>query len=101
MGITLVNPPYPGTRVYNKVVEEGILKITDFSKFDTATPFFEMGTNTGDELRDIREKAFQRFYFRPAYFFSIFGTGKLLSFAILKTILAHLRRAVKRKLGIK
>ena len=93
--------PYPGTPLYNKVVEEGILKITDFNKFDTATPLFEMGTMTGDELRDIRERAFQRFYLRPAYFFSIFGTGRLWSFAIIRTILAHLRRAVKRKLGVK
>ena len=91
--------PYPGTPLYNKVVEEGILRITDFNKFDTATPLFEMGTMTGDELRDIRERAFQRFYLRPAYFFSIFGTGRLWSFAIIRTILAHLRRAVKRKLG--
>ena len=93
--------PYPGTPLYNKVVEEGILRITDFNKFDTATPLFEMGTMTGDELRDIRERAFQRFYLRPAYFFSIFGTGRLWSFAIIRTILAHLRRAVKRKLGVK
>lgn len=92
--------PYPGTPLYNKVVDEGILKITDFNKFDTATPLFEMGTMTGDELRDLREKAFQRFYLRPAYFFSIFGTGRLWSFAILKTIMAHLRRALIRKLGI-
>lgn len=93
--------PYPGTPLYNKVVEEEILKITDFNKFDTATPLFEMGTMTGDELRDLREKAFQRFYLRPAYFFSIFGTGRLWSFAILKTILAHLRRAFLRKIGMK
>ena len=93
--------PYPGTPLYSKVVEEGILKITDFNKFDTATPLFEMGTMTGDELREIRERAFQRFYLRPAYFFSIFGTGRLWSFAIIRTILAHLRRAIKRKLGIK
>jgi radical SAM superfamily enzyme YgiQ (UPF0313 family) len=93
--------PYPGTPLYSKVVEEGILRITDFNKFDTATPLFEMGTMTGDELRDIRERAFQRFYLRPAYFFSIFGTGRLWSFAIIRTILAHLRRAVKRKLRMK
>ncbi|TRO50485.1 radical SAM protein, partial [Candidatus Bathyarchaeota archaeon] len=92
--------PYPGTPLYNKVIDEGTLKITDFNKFDTATPLFEMGTITGNELRDLREKAFQRFYLRPAYFFSIFGTGRLWSFAILKTILAHLRRALMRKLGM-
>jgi radical SAM superfamily enzyme YgiQ (UPF0313 family) len=93
--------PYPGTPLYSNVVEKGILKITDFNKFDTATPLFDMGTMTGDELRDIREKAFQRFYLRPAYFFSIFGTGRLWSFAIIRTILAHLLRATKRKIGIK
>lgn len=93
--------PYPGTPLYKRVAEEGILKTNDFDKFDTATPLFEMGTMSGEELREIRENAFQRFYLRPAYFFSIFGTGRLWSFAIIRTILAHFRRAVKRKLGMK
>ena len=87
--------------MYRRVVKEGILKTNDFDKYNTATPLFEMGTMSGEELRDTREKAFQRFYLRPTYFFSIFATGRLWSFAIIQTILTHFRRAIKRKIGIK
>jgi anaerobic magnesium-protoporphyrin IX monomethyl ester cyclase len=93
--------PYPGTPLYEHVVKDGLLKITDFDKFDTATPVFDMGTMTAHELRDIRERAFERFYLRPSYFFSMIGTGRVWSFAIIRTILAHFRRAVKLRLGIR
>ena len=93
--------PYPGTPLYEQVVKEGLLKITDFNKFDTATPVFDMGTMTGEELRELRERAFQRFYLRPGYFFSMIGKGRFWSFSIIRTILAHFRRAVKLRLGIR
>jgi radical SAM superfamily enzyme YgiQ (UPF0313 family) len=93
--------PYPGTPLYEHVVEDGLLTTTDFNKFDTATPVFEMGTMTGQELRDIRERAFQRFYLRPRYFFSMLGKGRFWSFSIIRTIFAHFRRAVKLRLGVK
>ncbi|UCF45393.1 MAG: radical SAM protein [Candidatus Bathyarchaeota archaeon] len=93
--------PYPGTPLYEHVVEDGLLTTTDFNKFDTATPVFKMETITGQELRDIRERAFQRFYLRPGYFFSMIGKGRFWSFSIIRTILAHFRRAVKLRLGIK
>jgi radical SAM superfamily enzyme YgiQ (UPF0313 family) len=93
--------PYPGTPLYETVKEKGLLKITDFNKFDTATPVFEMGTMSEQELRDIRERAFQRFYLRPVYFFSMLGKGRFWSFSIIRTIFAHFRRAVKLKLGVR
>jgi anaerobic magnesium-protoporphyrin IX monomethyl ester cyclase len=93
--------PYPGTPLYERVVREGLLKTNDFDKFDTATPVFDMGTMTGEELRELRERAFQRFYLRPGYFFSMIGKGRFWSFSIIRTILAHFRRAVKLRLGVK
>ena len=93
--------PYPGTPLYEQVVKEGLLTTTDFNKFDTATPVFKMGTMTGEELRELRERAFQRFYLRPRYFFSMLGRGRFWSFSILRTILAHFRRAVMLRLGAK
>jgi radical SAM superfamily enzyme YgiQ (UPF0313 family) len=93
--------PYPGTPLYEQVVKDGLLTTTDFNKFDTATPVFEMGTMTGEELRELRERAFQRFYLRPGYFFSMIGKGRFWSFSIIRTILAHFRRAVKLRLGVK
>jgi len=93
--------PYPGTPLYEQVVREGRLKTHDFNRFDTATPVFDLGTMTGEELRELRERAFQRFYLRPGYFFSMIGKGRFWSFSIILTILAHFRRAVKLRLGVK
>jgi anaerobic magnesium-protoporphyrin IX monomethyl ester cyclase len=93
--------PYPGTPLYEHVVEDGLLTTTDFNKFDTATPVFDVGTMTGEELREMRERAFQRFYLRPRYFFSMIGKGRFWSFSIIRTIFAHFRRAVKLRLGVK
>jgi anaerobic magnesium-protoporphyrin IX monomethyl ester cyclase len=93
--------PYPGTPLYAQVVKDGLLKITDFNKFDTATPVFDVGTMSGEELRELRERAFQRFYLRLEYFFSMIGKGRFWSFSIIRTILAHFRRAVKLRLGLK
>jgi radical SAM superfamily enzyme YgiQ (UPF0313 family) len=93
--------PYPGTPLYENVKNNGLLKTNDFDRFDTATPLFEMGTMTGQELRDIRERAFQRFYLRPGYFLSMLGKGRFWSFSIIRTIFAHFRRAVKLRLGIR
>ena len=93
--------PYPGTPLYEQVVREGRLKTHDFNRFDTATPVFDLGTMTGEELRELRERAFQRFYLRPGYFFSMIGKSRFWSFSIILTILAHFRRAVKLRLGAK
>ncbi len=93
--------PYPGTPLYESVKEKGLLKITDFDRYDTATPLFDMKTMTGDELREIREQAFQRFYLRPGYFFNNIGKGAFWSLNIIRTIFAHFRRAVLLKLGFK
>jgi len=59
--------PYPGTPMYDYVKENSWLKITDFDKYDTATPTFESPTLSMKELAEIREKAYQRFYLRPTY----------------------------------
>jgi anaerobic magnesium-protoporphyrin IX monomethyl ester cyclase len=59
--------PYPGTPMYDYVKENGWLKITDFDRYDTATPTFESPTLSMKELAKIREKAYQRFYLRPTY----------------------------------
>jgi radical SAM superfamily enzyme YgiQ (UPF0313 family) len=59
--------PYPGTPLYDFVKEKGWLKITDFNKYDTATPTFETPTLSMKELGELRDKAYQRFYVRPTY----------------------------------
>jgi anaerobic magnesium-protoporphyrin IX monomethyl ester cyclase len=90
--------PYPGTPLYELVKDKGLLKITDFNKYDTATPTFETPDFTMKELREIRERAFHRFYIRPSYVLHMFSKGGMYGFSSTKTALAHFLRAVKSKL---
>jgi radical SAM superfamily enzyme YgiQ (UPF0313 family) len=89
--------PYPGTPLYDMVKENGWLKITDFDRYDTATPIFEIPTLSMQELREIRERAFQRFYLRPNYVLGMFAKGGMYGFSSTRTALAHLLRAFKSK----
>jgi radical SAM superfamily enzyme YgiQ (UPF0313 family) len=90
--------PYPGTPMHDFVKEKGWLKITDFNKYDTATPTFEAPPLTMQELREIREKAFQRFYLRPTYVLHMLAKGGIYGFSSTRTAFAHLIRLVKSKL---
>ena len=84
--------PYPGTPMYEQVKENGALKITDFDKYDTATPTFEIPNLSWEELRDI--------YLRPGYFFRVLIKGGVYGSASKRLVLAHLRRSVRSKLGM-
>ncbi len=90
--------PYPGTPMYDYVKKMGWLKIEDFDRYDTATPTFETPTMKMTELREIREKAFQRFYIHPSYVLRMLGKGGVYGYSATRTALAHFRRAVKSKL---
>jgi hypothetical protein len=87
--------------MYDSVKEKGWLKVTDFDKYDTATPIFEIPAMSMQELREIREQAFQRFYLRPKYFLNMLTKGRFWSLSIGRTVLAHLLRAIKAKLMIR
>jgi radical SAM superfamily enzyme YgiQ (UPF0313 family) len=96
--------PYPGTPMYDFVKEKGWLKVTDFDRYDTATPTFEIPTLSMQELRKIREQAFQRFYLRPTYFLNIlsmFRKGKVWGFSASRLMLAQLRRSIESKLMVR
>jgi radical SAM superfamily enzyme YgiQ (UPF0313 family) len=94
--------PYPGTPMYEEVKANGSLKITDFDKYDTATPTFEIPGMSMQELTEIREQAFQSFYLSPAYFVSALGMfrkGKMWGLGATRLILAHARRAIMSKVN--
>jgi len=93
-----VATPYPGTPMADYVKKMGWLKVTDFDKYDTATPIFELPTLSMKELREIREQAFQRFYLRPTYVLHMFAKGGMYGFSATRTAFAHLLRATKSKL---
>ena len=92
--------PYPGTPMYDFVRDNGWLRVTDFDKYDTATPIFETPTLSMKELRELRERAFQSFYLRPTYILRMFAKGGVYGYSASRTALAHLRRTMKSKLKI-
>ena len=90
--------PYPGTPMADYVKKMGWLKVTNFDKYDTATPIFEIPTLSMQKLKEIREQAFQRFYLRPTYVLRMFAKGGMYGFSATRTAFAHLLRATKHKL---
>jgi len=98
VGFYNVATPFPGTPMNDFVKENGWLKIADFDKYDTVTPIFETPTLSMKELREIREKAFQRFYLRPTYVLRMFAKGGMYGFSATRTAFTYLPRAIKSKL---
>ncbi len=94
-----VATPYPGTPMYEQVIKNGWLRITDFNKYDTATPTFETPWLSMDRIREIRYKAHQQFYLRPAYVFKMMRRGGTYGKSGLKTSAAYALRAMHIKLS--
>jgi radical SAM superfamily enzyme YgiQ (UPF0313 family) len=91
--------PYPGTPMYEEVVKNGWLRVTDFNKYDTATPTFETPQLSMEKLREIKYKAHQKFYLRPAYVFKMMRRGGTYGRSGLKTSAAYALRAMHIKLS--
>jgi radical SAM superfamily enzyme YgiQ (UPF0313 family) len=91
--------PYPGTPMYDEVVKNGWLRVTDFNKYDTATPTFETPEMSMERLREIKYKAHQKFYLRPSYVFKMLRKGGTYGRSGLKTSAAYALRALHVKLS--
>jgi anaerobic magnesium-protoporphyrin IX monomethyl ester cyclase len=94
-----VATPYPGTPMYEQVIKNGWLRVTDFNKYDTATPTFETPYLSMDKIREIRYKAHQKFYLRPGYVFKMMRRGGTYGKSGLKTSAAYALRAMHVKLS--
>ena len=91
--------PYPGTPMYEEVIKNGWLRVTDFNKYDTATPTFETPYLSMDRLREIKYKAHQKFYLRPRYVLKMMRKGGTYGRSGLKTSAAYALRAMHIKLA--
>jgi anaerobic magnesium-protoporphyrin IX monomethyl ester cyclase len=94
-----VATPYPGTPMYEEVIKNGWLKVTDFDKYDTANPTFETPWLSMQKIHDIRYKAFQKFYLRPSYIFKMIRRGGTYGKSGLKTSASYALRAMHIKLS--
>jgi anaerobic magnesium-protoporphyrin IX monomethyl ester cyclase len=84
--------PYPGTPMYEQVIKNGWLRVTDFDKYDTAGPTFETPQLSMEKLSELRAKAYQDFYLRPRYVLKMMGRGGVYGMAAVKTSGAYLLR---------
>ena len=89
--------PYPGTPMYDQVIKNGWLRITDFDKYDTAGPTFETPWLSMEKLAEIRYKAYQQFYLRPGYVLEMMRRGGIYGISAVKTSCAYLLRALHLK----
>ena len=94
-----VATPYPGTPMYEEVIKNGWLRVTDFNKYDTATPTFETPYLSMEKIREIKYKAHQKFYLRPAYVLKMMRKGGTYGRSGLKTSAAYALRAMHIKLS--
>jgi anaerobic magnesium-protoporphyrin IX monomethyl ester cyclase len=92
-----VATPYPGTPMYDQVIKNGWLRVTDFDKYDTAGPTFETPWLSMEKLAEIRYKAYQQFYLRPGYVFKMMRRGGTYGISAVKTSGAYLLRALHLK----
>ena len=91
--------PYPGTPMYDQVVKNGWLRVTDFDKYDTAGPIFETPTMSMEKLAQLRYKAYQQFYLRPGYVLHMMRKGGTYGRSAVKTSGAYLLRALRIRLS--
>lgn len=94
-----VATPYPGTPMYDEVVKNGWLRVTDFDKYDTAGPTFETPTMSMEKLAQIRYKAYQDFYLRPTYVLKMLRRGGTYGRSAVKTSAAYALRALHIRLS--
>jgi len=87
--------PLPGTPLYDRVKENGWLRITDFNLYDCNTPIFETPTLSMKELEELYEKAFQRFYLRPTYILRMWAKGWTYGLSATRNAFRYLLRAIK------
>jgi anaerobic magnesium-protoporphyrin IX monomethyl ester cyclase len=97
VGFYNIATPFPGTPMYDSVKQNGWLKVTDFDKYDTATPIFETPWLSMKDLKEVREQAFHHFYMRPTYILRMFRKGWMYGFSALRTAFAHLLIVAKSK----
>jgi len=94
-----VATPYPGTPMYDEVIKNGWLRVTDFDKYDTAGPTFETPSLSMEALAKLRYKAYQDFYLRPGYVLKMMRRGGTYGRAAVRTSGAYFLRALHIKLS--
>ncbi len=74
VGVTVaqftIATPYPGTRLWDYVVERGLLLTREWRKFTTLSPVIKLKNFTSDGIMKWLSRAYLSFYLRPTYLLS-------------------------------
>lgn len=62
-----ISCPYPGTKYYDELKSKGLIIESDFEKFDSYNIVFKHDNLTKEQLLELKEYAFKRYYFRISY----------------------------------
>ena len=89
--------PYPGTPMYDNVIKNGWLRVTNFDDYDATTPIFETPTMSLKDLEELYQKAFQSFYMRPSYVFRMWRKGTAQGYGATRKYFFYLKKAIKSK----
>jgi anaerobic magnesium-protoporphyrin IX monomethyl ester cyclase len=71
-----VTTPFPGTELYERLMENKMIKDCDFNHFDTLNPVFETEEFTMPFMRKALIKAYLSFYLDPLYLLKQFIRNK-------------------------
>jgi radical SAM superfamily enzyme YgiQ (UPF0313 family) len=76
--------PFPGSRLYERALQEGWIARPDFSSFKQDCALMKLPTITSDEVNRYRALAYKRFYFNLR---NIYKTLKLINWRDVKSLL--------------
>lgn len=89
VGISFLTP-FPGSKLYDYVLENGLLLTKDFYEFSEDVPVIK-GNITPEKLKELSMQAYREFYFRPSYILKQVGAiakNPKLALRGFKTILS-------------
>lgn len=86
--------PYPGTLLYEHVTKMGWPKVTDWNRYDCYTPVFETPQLKINELQEIRENAYRKFYLRPGHVLRMLLKGNAFGYSEVKISFTLLLRSL-------
>ncbi|MHA2226201.1 MAG: B12-binding domain-containing radical SAM protein [Candidatus Hodarchaeales archaeon] len=61
--------PYPGTEFYEEMLNKGLIKEHDYSKYNLFYPITTLSNMSREEMKGLTKWAYKRFYLRPQKIF--------------------------------
>lgn len=90
--------PFPGSRLYERALQEGWIDRSDFSRFNQNSALMHLPGLSPEEVNRCRLRAYKRFYTRPL---SVIRAGRLVNWTdvrgLVRSLSSFLRWMVQRE----